>query len=41
MCPLHLSLFDPKTGRPQNPPATEPMRTYPVKIEDDHIWVEV
>ena len=41
MCPLHLSLFDPKTGKPQNPPATEPMRTYPVKIEDGHIWVEV
>jgi len=41
MCPLHLSLFDPKTGKPQNPPATEPMKTYPVKIEDDHIWVEV
>lgn len=41
MCPLHLSLFDPKTGKPQNPPATEPMKTYPVKIEDGHIWVEV
>ena len=41
MCPLHLSLFDPKTGRPQNPPATEPMRVYPVKIEDEYIHVEV
>ena len=41
MCPLHLSFFDPKTGKPQNPPATEPMKTYPVKIEDEHIWVEV
>lgn len=41
MCPVHLSLFDPKTGKPQNPPATEPMATYPVKIEDDAIHVEV
>lgn len=41
MCPVHLSLFDPKTGKPQNPPATEPMATYPVKIEDGGIYVEV
>lgn len=40
-CPLHLSAFDVKTGLVFNPPATEPLRKFNVKIEDGTIFVEV
>ena len=40
-CPLHLSSFDLKTGAVLNPPATEPLQTFNVKIEDGTIFVEV
>src|SRR6476620_6268016 len=32
-CPLHQSRFDVRTGRPANPPATDAVRVYTVKIE--------
>jgi nitrite reductase/ring-hydroxylating ferredoxin subunit len=41
VCPLHLSQFDLKTGEVLNPPATEPLRRFNVKIEDETIFVEV
>lgn len=40
-CPLHLSVFDLESGKPLNPPATEPLKTYNVKIEQNEIYVEV
>ena len=40
-CPLHLSVFDMKNGQPLNPPATEPLQIYNVKIDDNDIYVEV
>jgi nitrite reductase/ring-hydroxylating ferredoxin subunit len=40
-CPLHLSSFDLRTGAVQNPPATEPLQTFNVKIEGGTIFVEV
>lgn len=40
-CSLHGSYFDLATGEPQEEPATEPLRTYPVKIADGRIWVAV
>jgi len=40
-CPLHLSAFDLKTGEVLNPPATEPLRKFNVKIQDGAILVEV
>lgn len=40
-CPLHLSVFNLETGKPQNPPAEEPLNTYNVKIEQNEIYVEV
>lgn len=40
-CPLHLSVFDLKTGEPQNPPAEKPLKTYNVKIDQNTIYVEV
>jgi len=40
-CPLHGSRFDLRTGRPLEEPATEPLRTYPVRIEDGRILVRI
>ncbi len=40
-CPLHLSQFDLKTGAVLNPPATEPLKSFNVKIEGDTVFIEV
>ena len=40
-CPLHLSVFDLNTGKPQNPPAEESLQTYKVKIDNNEVYVEV
>lgn len=40
-CPLHLSVFDLKTGEPKNPPAEKSLKTYNVKIDQNTIYVEV
>ena len=32
-CPLHGSVFDVRTGEALNPPASKPVRTYPVDVE--------
>lgn len=41
VCPLHLSQFDLRTGQVMNPPATEPLKRFNVKIRGDLIFVEV
>ncbi|MFQ5552504.1 MAG: Rieske (2Fe-2S) protein [Thermoplasmata archaeon] len=38
-CPLHLSQFDVETGEAIGPPAEEPLRTYPVEVEGDSVYV--
>ncbi|RBM12615.1 (2Fe-2S)-binding protein [Prauserella sp. PE36] len=40
-CSCHGSVFDLETGEPVCPPATEPIRTYPVREEDGEIFVGV
>ena len=40
-CPLHGSRFDLKTGEPQDDPAEDPVRTYPVKIDGDDVLVDL
>jgi nitrite reductase/ring-hydroxylating ferredoxin subunit len=40
-CPLHLSVFNLRTGKPENLPAEIPLKTYNVKIEQNEIYVEV
>lgn len=40
-CPLHLSVFDLKSGNPHNPPAERSLRVYNIKIDDGHVYVEV
>jgi 3-phenylpropionate/trans-cinnamate dioxygenase ferredoxin subunit/naphthalene 1,2-dioxygenase system ferredoxin subunit len=41
VCPLHLSQFDLRTGEVLNPPATVPLKSFNVKIEDGTVYVEV
>jgi len=38
-CPLHGSRFSFKTGKPMEPPATEAVRTYEVKTENNEILI--
>lgn len=40
-CPLHGSRFDLLTGQALEDPADEPLRIYPVRIEDDAILVSL
>lgn len=40
-CSCHGSVFDLATGEAVYPPATEPIRTYPVREEDGAIYVRV
>jgi 3-phenylpropionate/trans-cinnamate dioxygenase ferredoxin subunit len=44
-CWLHGSMFDLRTGKPTNLPATEPVATFPIEIRDvdgtAHVWVDV
>jgi 3-phenylpropionate/trans-cinnamate dioxygenase ferredoxin subunit len=40
-CPIHGARFDLATGEPLNPPANQPIQTYPVRITDDTIEVAI
>jgi len=40
-CPYHASLFDIRTGQVLALPASKPIKTYPVKVVDDEVLVEV
>jgi 3-phenylpropionate/trans-cinnamate dioxygenase ferredoxin component len=40
-CALHTSRFDLETGEALDPPAFEPLATYPVLIEGDQIVLEL
>jgi len=38
-CPLHQAMFDIRTGKVLNPPATRDLRIYPVRVDGDEIRV--
>ena len=40
-CPLHAARFDIRSGKVLDPPATEDLKTYPVRIFDDEIQVRL
>lgn len=40
-CPKHGSTFDLNTGTPRSLPATQPVETFPVKVENDEILIEI
>jgi nitrite reductase/ring-hydroxylating ferredoxin subunit len=39
-CPLHAARFDVRTGKVLDPPATEDLKTYPVRVVGDDIEVK-
>ena len=39
-CPLHQGRFDVCTGKALCAPLTQDIRTYPVRIENQRIWVK-
>ena len=41
VCPLHDAHFDVRTGEALTPPAYEPVDTFPVRVVDDNVEVEV
>jgi 3-phenylpropionate/trans-cinnamate dioxygenase ferredoxin subunit len=41
VCPRHGSRFDLTTGRPLTLPAFEPVETYPVRVEDGIVKLEL
>lgn len=41
VCACHGSEFDVRTGEVLGPPATEPVASYPVRVEGDDLQVEV
>lgn len=40
-CPLHQGLFDIRSGEAVGPPCYEPLRTYPVRLVDGILEVEI
>ena len=40
-CPLHAARFDIRSGKVLDPPATEDLKTYPVRIADGEIQVRL
>jgi 3-phenylpropionate/trans-cinnamate dioxygenase ferredoxin subunit len=40
-CPKHSSSFNYKTGEVTGPPACVNLKTYPVRVENDRVLVEV
>ncbi|MCK9908701.1 non-heme iron oxygenase ferredoxin subunit [Microbacteriaceae bacterium K1510] len=40
-CNFHGGQFDIRTGEVAGPPCMDPIRTYPVSIEDGEIFIEV
>jgi MocE subfamily Rieske [2Fe-2S] domain protein len=40
-CPFHQGRFDVRTGQAKGAPVVDPLKTYPVKIVDDRIYVRV
>lgn len=40
-CPLHAARFDIRSGTVLDPPATEDLKTYPVRLAGDNIEVKL
>lgn len=40
-CSLHGSRFSLETGEPQEPPAEESVKVYPLTIKDNAVWIEL
>ena len=41
LCPLHGAAFDVRDGAVLSRPAQEPLRSYPVRVEGDNVYIAV
>ena len=40
-CPMHQGIFDIKTGKAISPPPCDDLKTYPVKVEEGKIYIQI
>ena len=40
-CPMHNGQFDYRTGEAKRAPACEALRTYPVKVENGEVFIDI
>jgi len=40
-CPMHQGIFDIKSGEAISPTACEDLKTYPVKVENDQVYIKI
>ena len=40
-CPVHYALFDIRTGEADGAITSQPLRTFPTRVEDDEIYVDL
>ena len=40
-CPMHQGIFNIKSGKALSPPACEDLKTYPVKVENNKIYIQI
>ena len=40
-CPFHAACFEIATGKAVEPPATVPLRTYPVTVENGAVYADI
>ena len=40
-CPMHQGIFNIKTGEAVSPPACNNLKIYPVKVEDNKIYIQL
>ena len=40
-CPMHQGIFNIKSGEALSPPACEDLKTYPVKVDNDKIFIRI
>ena len=40
-CPVHYALFDIRTGDADGAITSQPLRTFPTRVEDDEIYVDL
>tara|TARA_B100001741_G_C16241923_1_gene454373 strand:+ start:125 stop:442 length:318 start_codon:yes stop_codon:yes gene_type:complete len=40
-CPMHQGAFNIKSGKAISPPACDDLKTYPVKVEENKIYIQI
>ncbi len=40
-CPKHNGQFDYRTGEPKRAPVCDALRTYPVRVENGRVWIDI